>query len=1189
MKPVFLFLLGVIISGNLFGQAGRVDLTFQPDRLNTGRGLDGTVVTSFVQHDGKILLGGNFNFFNGKRVNGIFRLNPDGTVDDSFNCPSKPMFISSISVQGDGKILVAGNFSTFENIELNGIARLNIDGSLDKEFLPELAQTNYKNITSISIQDDRKIILGGVGDFLTLDGKTSQGLIRLDADGKVDTSFKSPLIEYSRVRDIIIQADCKILIAGSLKLENGQIEVYVTRLNRDGSLDQGFQNSVIIDKNEEFFNARVLAIHEDGKIVVGGNFDRFGQGPNGNMIVRLNSDGTIDQSFDPGSGFRKFDGSVREIIPLPDGKVIVGGDFYLFDGTLNNGVVRLNQDGSLDSSFAQEKLSPLEDEEAYVSTISLLKDGGILVGGRFSFFAGNDRNHLAVLHDHGQLSDVFAPFGPNGYVLNIVSQRDEKIIVTGDFNRFNNQPNNGIVRLFPNGELDSMFNVPQFPPDAYGFGNKLSIQQDGKIVVAGSFSINHTPHGRIFRLNEDGTFDPSLDVDFGPWSSTRDISIQSNGKIVALANASIYMGALINGIIRLNPDGVRDSSFNPGKGPNAQPIGLIVQPDEKIIIFGNFSSYDGVSIKSIARVNTDGSLDTSFKAQLDNYSGVNQIVLQSDGKLIVAGYTFQNGDLKSSILRLNSDGTLDSGFDVGSGPNSWVGSMVVQPDRKIILAGGFSSFDGFIVNRIARINPNGSLDQSFDTGTGPDAYIEAVHLQEDGRIIIGGAFFSFDGISRVHIARLLNDVEVACQTDISVRPEVLLCLDEKGKARLTTEMVDKGSCSTCGPISWSFSKCDFTCEDLGEQSVEVLATDQKGNVSKVQVKVLVQDQTSPKTTIDNQSFVWIIQSGDTFTMPDFRSAIGAFDNCSFNIIQIPAPGTVFDQPQNTKICFEVEDGSGNKTAAHLGFSLVVLEIQDMNENDRRIENKETGKIHVPWNTSLEDAVGSGVRFANGSDPNVVSKIVWKSEDYDRYKPGDYRLTATIKNTFIEGMDPFVNLIVKVDLKPLADDIIISNNVVPRNVRKKEIIGTLKTIDLVDHIHIYSMEPHPDFYIEQDVLVWNGDGQPPFETRLMISSTDRAGQVFKKVILIQRELSKSTDVLIFPNPASDYLSIEFKLPETTSFSWVVYNAQGKLMHHSEFEDATSFIETLDLRNYSPGIYFIQINDGISKRSYKFVKR
>jgi uncharacterized delta-60 repeat protein len=246
----------------------------------------------------------------------------------------------------------------------------------------------------------------------------------------------------------------------------------------------------------------------------------------------------------------------------------------------------------------------------------------------------------------------------------------------------------------------------------------------------------------------------------------RAIALQED-KIIILGDFSTYEGAPRNGLARLNSDGSLDTSFDAGEGASAAQYSILAQMDGKILIGGVFEEFNGESHRRLVRLNNDGSLDPGFNP-FGNPSfaecsadRVQALAQQSwDGKILVGGY-FPDCDgqpaPRQRLFRFNTDGSLDVGFGPGliGNPFSQVYSIVVQPDHKILLAGGFNSYNGVEREDIARVMPDGANDASFDPGEGPNNPIYTMALQRDGKILIGGGFNSVNRVARSRLARLL--------------------------------------------------------------------------------------------------------------------------------------------------------------------------------------------------------------------------------------------------------------------------------------------------------------------------------------------------------------------------------------------------------------------------------------------------
>jgi uncharacterized delta-60 repeat protein len=229
-------------------------------------------------------------------------------------------------------------------------------------------------------------------------------------------------------------------------------------------------------------------------------------------------------------------------------------------------------------------------------------------------------------------------------------------------------------------------------------------------------------------------------------------------KPVAYALGVILLFAGPNAAFGSAQPGSLDSSFNPGTGVDQSVFAVVVQPDGKIVIGGDFTTVNGTPRKGVARLNTNGSLDTGF----DPGSGPNDLVsalaLQGD-KIIIAGYfTAVSGTNLGYIARLNSNGSLDTNFNTGAGADGPVVALAVQPDSRILIGGGFATVNNISRANIARLNSSGSLDMAFDPGTGVSgdlfSTVNAVGLQSDGKVVIGGVFSKVDDLPRDNIARL---------------------------------------------------------------------------------------------------------------------------------------------------------------------------------------------------------------------------------------------------------------------------------------------------------------------------------------------------------------------------------------------------------------------------------------------------
>ncbi len=347
---------------------------------------------------------------------------------------------------------------------------------------------------------------------------------------------------------------------------------------------------------------------------------------------------------------------------------------------------------------------------------------------------------------------------PSIYVTAI--QADGKTLIGGYFTAYNGISRNYIARLNTDGSLDTTFN-PGTGVNNIVYG--IIIQpQDKKIIITGNFtSYNGVPRNYIARLNTDGSLDTTFNPGTGANTTIFSGLVMLETKIVIWGNFTSYNGVARNRIARLNTDGSLDTTFNPGVGANSSVYTALIQPSSKLLIAGNFTSYNSTAITRIARINSNGSLDTTFNPGLGatgidpNTNYIANMATQADGKIIIAGwFTSYNGVTRNRIARINTDGSLDTTFDPGVGTDSGIYLATVQIDNKILITGPFNSYNGTARNYIARLNTDGSLDTTFDPLPGANYLIYGSTVQFDDKILIYGYFTSYNGIPKYYIARI---------------------------------------------------------------------------------------------------------------------------------------------------------------------------------------------------------------------------------------------------------------------------------------------------------------------------------------------------------------------------------------------------------------------------------------------------
>lgn len=294
----------------------------------------------------------------------------------------------------------------------------------------------------------------------------------------------------------------------------------------------------------------------------------------------------------------------------------------------------------------------------------------------------------------------------------------------------------------------------------------MALQPDGKVLVGGQFAqFNDIPHNGIVRLAADGSLDDAYNpsVTGGDYAGVTSIARQPDGKAIIGGAFTEVNGEPRAGIARLKTDGALDTEFDPGAGiaDKYEYLNVVkLQTDGKILIGGAFTAFDGAWCGGIARLTTTGALDPAFDPGSGTDGEVLAIAVQpADGKILIGGAFTTVGDEEHyGIARLNTDGSVDGAFTAGV--DGGVMAITVQQDGRILIGGAFTEVNGAPRHQVARLLADGTLDPEFNPaagGAGVTKWPTAMELQPDGKVVIGGKFETMNGVARKRIARLMPD------------------------------------------------------------------------------------------------------------------------------------------------------------------------------------------------------------------------------------------------------------------------------------------------------------------------------------------------------------------------------------------------------------------------------------------------
>ncbi|RFS25080.1 DUF5008 domain-containing protein [Chitinophaga silvatica] len=335
--------------------------------------------------------------------------------------------------------------------------------------------------------------------------------------------------------------------------------------------------------------------------------------------------------------------------------------------------------------------------------------------------------------------------GANGYVADIIPISGNKYLMVGNFNRYGSTDNSGkgmksVVRVKADGTWDQTF--------ANGMVNGC----DG--TVTSGYELKNTPYYLVA-----GSFSSFATV--ANCNSIAAIYASTGGLVTDKVinnvthteyTTSALKGGLSGSIYKM--DVIEGADLKSTKVLAVGKFRFFVQPNYQLL---NYQGLDSVHLDSvqvswnIARLNGDGTLDSTFNYDLVNHRGnpgpndfIATSLLLPDGKILIAGgFTTYNGQPANRIARLNPDGSLDNTFSSAAGPDLEVTGLTRQPDGKIILVGNFNTYGGAKAPRVTRINADGAVDPSFNVGLGTEDAVVHADLMPGGEIILNGTFIKF--------------------------------------------------------------------------------------------------------------------------------------------------------------------------------------------------------------------------------------------------------------------------------------------------------------------------------------------------------------------------------------------------------------------------------------------------------------
>jgi uncharacterized delta-60 repeat protein len=571
-----------------YNSNGSLDTSFNgTGKLLTTIGTGDDVANSVIQQaDGKLVVAG-YTAVAGNYDFALVRYNLNGTLDKSFNGAGKlTMAIgamddvaNSIIQQADGKLVVAGSSYNGSNNDFV-ILRYNLDGTLDAGFngtgqLTMAIGALDDGAYSLVQQTDSKLLAAGYSRNSRLYGNDDDfALIRVNSDGTIDSAFDNDgklltnvaEISIAGAQSLIQQADGKLVAAGYRTDSGGYYDDFtLVRYNSDGALDTTFNEtgklSTAISTLNDAANSVIQQV--DGKLVAAG-YSRNGSGNDDFTLVRYNSNGSLDTSFNGTGKLITPIGTghdvAHSVVQQADGKLVAAG--YSYNGSNNDfALVRYNPDGSLDASFNStgQLTTAIGNSDDVAYSVIQQADGKLLAAG---YSSSGSYTHFALVryNSDGSLDTSFNGTGKvttaistlNDVAYSVIQQADSKLVAVGYSNNF--YAGFTLVRYNPDGSLDATFNATGKLTTVIGSyaGVARSVIQraDGKLVVAGgSWDVDAYSYQdlAVVRYNPDGSLDTTFNttgkriVAYGDGDDVANAAIeQADGKLV-VAGYSVAM------------------------------------------------------------------------------------------------------------------------------------------------------------------------------------------------------------------------------------------------------------------------------------------------------------------------------------------------------------------------------------------------------------------------------------------------------------------------------------------------------------------------------------------------------------------------------------------------------------------------------------------------------------------------
>ena len=709
--------LGVALASLLCSAAALAQLALSAPNLLLQAA--GSVSAIARQADGKIIVGGSFNYVNGVLRNNIARLNADGSVDASWN-PDADRAVSALAIDGDGNVYVGGSFSTIGGLTRYALAKLDgATGAAAGSWNPFVGGQVY----ALALHNT-SLYAGGMFTSSDSQDNTISNLIKVDvASGQV-SPWNPQVSDSGTVYALALEDSENLVVGGAFTQIGGAARTHLAKVSVTTA------SATAWSPDPDGNSVSALARDGSGNLFVGGDFAHI-SGQARAYLAQADSAGVIT------AWNAQADASVAALLPDGLGNLYVGGFFTHIGGQARKHLAKLDASASA--------LTWAADADSGVEALALDGSGNLYAGGMFQTMSGLSRLGVARLDSSGSAAGLLIHAGTTGAVNAMARQADGKIVVGGYFSMAASTTRNNVLRLNADGTLD-----PGWDPNAAGMVLALTVDSSAHVYAGGYFSsIGGQARSYLAQLNAtDGTATA--------WLANTDEAVTA---LAADAAGHVYAGGQfweVGGQSRhyvAQLDAITGAATNWDALANGPVNAFVFDGAGKLFVGGEFTYIGGQPRNNIAQLSVASPLASSWIADAD--ASVYALTFDTAGLLTVGGsFSSIGGQTRNNIAKLNPVTGQATAWNPNA--NGAVYALAAESSGTVYAAGFFSHIGAQARNNIAQLYSSSATATAWSPAA--DGQVMALALGNAGEVFVGGGFGNIGGLARTQLAALAHGV-----------------------------------------------------------------------------------------------------------------------------------------------------------------------------------------------------------------------------------------------------------------------------------------------------------------------------------------------------------------------------------------------------------------------------------------------